>query len=345
LKRPQPDFLVPLASREVFLYPIEIADSEMMSTGSDFIGTGPMILTDVRKGERVTFKQNPEYWGNKPLLDGMEYHVIPDSAAQLAAFRAGQVDYVSNMIGNPGQAEALLDSNPDSQLHLQAAFYAAFSLALNLENPKFQDERVRRALNMAVNRQAMIDILYQGLAKPVSTMAWNFLFDDEPTPEQMGRWWRHDPAEARRMLEAAGAQDLEFEMVYYTYNIVENKNADELLVDHLRQVGVTVNLAQLDVTSFNAQWGQKQYREAADGWPATGWEADTFFRNHLKSGSTVNRWNIRCRSSAPATSRRGARTSGSPSDRPAPYSRSRPSKWMWRWAKSQRPSTLRRVSS
>ena len=94
------------------------------------------------------------------------------------------------------------------------------------------------------------------------------------------------------MLAAAGAEKLDFELVYFNYDNTRNRSYNELLAADFSQVGVTMKIASLDVTAFNAQWQRAEYKEAADGFATGGFGADTYYGAQLATGSSLNRWNI-----------------------------------------------------
>ena len=86
-----------------------------------------------------------------------------------------------------------------------------------LSNPKFQDDRVRQAISLAIDSDLIIDVVYDGWAKAMPLHPWGFVFDEEPTVESglLGNWMRHDPGEAKKLLAAAGASNLSFDSIYY----------------------------------------------------------------------------------------------------------------------------------
>ncbi|MGI8549775.1 MAG: ABC transporter substrate-binding protein [Dehalococcoidia bacterium] len=291
LKQPSADFLVPLASRYLTLFPRELVESGQIEKMA--VGTGPMILKDVVQSDHVTMVKFPKYWKKDVLLDGLEFRIMPDASSRLAAFRAGQVDYGYSVVDNRRDLEALLASNPKVQVNLASAVNSTFSISPNLQNPKFQDERVRQALMLAMDRDTLTNVIYgKGLAKTLPTMPWDFVFDKEPTGDQLGPWWHYDPAEAKKLLAAAGAEGLSFDMIYYEYSVAGNTRSNEVLTDQLKQAGITIRPQKVDYTTFNSQWVGGTYKEAADGWYTLGFDANTYFYNQIYSKSPGNRWHI-----------------------------------------------------
>ena len=96
-----------------------------------------------------------------------------------------------------------------------------FTFALNLTLPKFQDDRVRQALSLGMDRELMIVLLGEGAGRSLPVIPWDFIFDKEPTAESglLGEWWTHDPTKAKQLLSAAGAENLVINSTYYQYGL------------------------------------------------------------------------------------------------------------------------------
>ena len=289
------DFILPLASRYQTIHPRELVDDE--SINERVIGTGPMILTELEPANRVVFEKNPDYWERDVLLDGAEFTLQPDHAARLAAFRVGQIDYAYQLAGNIRAINALLDTNPDVQINMNVIDSGGLPLGLNLSNPKFLDERIRQAMVLAIDTDLMEELVYDGLAKTLPLQPWIFIFDEEPTVASglQGRWFgRHDPGEARKLLEAAGAVGLEFGSIYYNYGLQAIDNLTEIVVQSFAAVGMTMNSRHVDYTEFNSTWVPGKLEEAStSAWRTVGFDADNYFYNQVHSESPGNRWQLK----------------------------------------------------
>jgi peptide/nickel transport system substrate-binding protein len=292
LKKPQPDFLIPIASRYTTIHPHELVDDGTIDRR--VIGTGPMILKEVNSSG-VKFDANPDHWAGKPHIDGMEYRVVVDASAQLAAFRTGQLDLGVSVGTTASDLQELFKTNPDIQVTATAPVNVVFSVGFNLDKPVYQDERVRRAFSLAMNREEIITIVGQGYAVSLPNLPWTFVFDEEPTLESgvFGNWWRTDLNEAKQLLEAAGASDLDVTMLYYNYGDSSNGRPDEMLVNQYRQVGIQMRLQRADYTEYTAQLTGASFPDIMDAWGAHGFDADNYFYNHLRSDSPGNRWRIK----------------------------------------------------
>ena len=291
MKRPVADFLNPLGSNKQTIFPRELVDSGEITKKA--IGTGPMILKDATPAQGVTFDKNPDYWQRKVLLDGFEFRVMPDVSSRLAAFRAGQVEYGYGIVDTVGDVKKLQGTNPKIQVNMLPSVLG-IAFAMNLANPKFQDERVRQALSLAVNRDAIVQIVFEGLARVGGTIPWPYLFETEPTVQSgnLGPWARHDPQEAKRLLTAAGVSNLSISNAYFAYFEFINRWS-EILVENFRDIGVTMTGGKADYTEFNSQWvGRKLAEVSTAGWATSGFDADNWFHGQVHSKSPGNRWNI-----------------------------------------------------
>jgi len=292
MSRPAADFLNPLGSNKQTIFPRELVEDG--SIESKVIGTGPMILKEAIQGSSVKFDKNPDFWEREVLLDGFEFKVMPDAAARVAAFRAGQVEYAYGLTASFSEIEALKNTNSDLQVNLWPTTYTIAPLGMNLTLPMFQDERVRRAISLAVDREAVIQIIYEGFGKTLGVIPWPFVFDEEPTLESgaLGNWLRYDVGEAKQLLSAAGQESLTFNNSYFNYTIAYDK-VHELLVPQFRDAGITMTGGKVDYTQFNSQWvGGTLPEFTTGGWATSGFDADNWFYGQVHSTSPGNRWRI-----------------------------------------------------
>ena len=288
------DFILPLASRYQTIHPKELVDSGEIE--SKVIGTGPMIMTELEEASHVVFAKNPDYWEREVLLDGVEFRLTRDAAAKLAGFRVGQFDYAYALVSNIENVEALLETNPDVQINMRVVDAGGLPLGLNLSNPKFTDERIRQAMTLAMDTQLMVDLVYDGLAKNLPLHPWAFVHDEEPTVEsgQLGPWFdRYDPEEAKKLLAAAGAEDLSFGSIYYNYGSPAIDNLTDITVGQFAEVGITMDSRHVDYTEFNSTWVPGKLEEAStSAWRTVGFDGDNYFFNMVHSESPGNRWKL-----------------------------------------------------
>ncbi|MCY3560475.1 MAG: ABC transporter substrate-binding protein, partial [bacterium] len=164
--------------------------------------------------------------------------------------------------------------------------------AMNLQNPKYMDGRVRQAISLAIDRDLLMTILYQGLGQVMHAIPWLFVWDEQPTVENglLGPWTRYDPAEAKKLLSAAGAEGLEMVNIFFPYSSAYEQTPD-ILTDMFRDVGITMTGGAADYTEFNSQWVGRMLEDVSTaGWGTIGFDAENYFYNSMHSTAPGNRW-------------------------------------------------------
>ncbi len=171
------------------------------------IGTGPFLLVRYEPNVKTVFRRNPDYFRTGlPLVDGVDWLVMEDDAAGLAAYRTGQLDAGPWHFWTVRQADVAAIKKSHPQLVYQDFLSNVTQVIyMRTDKPPFNDVRVRRAISHAIDRQAIIDSVYlKGEPTPAVARGlpeWSIRID------QLGpgaHYYRHDPKEARRLLGEAG---------------------------------------------------------------------------------------------------------------------------------------------
>ncbi|MEU1866722.1 ABC transporter substrate-binding protein [Streptomyces gardneri] len=188
----------PFAERTVqAIAPEHVAAKQDVNTGpftTKPIGTGPYVLTGWSKGEKLTFKANPTYWDGAPAVKKFTMAVVKDDDVRATRLRAGDLD---GAILPPNLAEGF--SADKAKKTYAAKTYDYRTVTLPTHNKVAGDLAVRRALDVAVDRQAMVDKILEGAGKP----AYGPVPTDSPWFAK-GTERRHDLAGAQKILDEAG---------------------------------------------------------------------------------------------------------------------------------------------
>ncbi len=168
----------------------------------DPVGNGPFRFVEHRAGDRWVFEANadfPESLGGRPYLDRLVYRVIPEATTKLTELLTGTLDVY--IIVPPSQIPEI-DAHPDARIITHENRNFAF-INWNGRRPLFSDPTVRRALTLAINREAIVDVVRGGLgAIATGTIPpFHWAYDDELEPLP------YDPAAARALLDEAGWVD------------------------------------------------------------------------------------------------------------------------------------------
>ncbi|MBX9421298.1 ABC transporter substrate-binding protein [Streptomyces lateritius] len=188
----------PFAERTVHaIAPEHAAAGQDVNTGAFTtkpIGTGPYVLTGWSKGEKLSFAANPRYWNGAPAVKKFTMAIIKDDDVRATRLRAGDLD---GAILPPNLAAGF--KGDKAKRTWTATTYDYRTVTLPTHHAVTGDTAVRRALDIAVDRRAMVDKILEGAGKP----AYGPVPTDSPWFAE-GTERRHDPAGARRILDEAG---------------------------------------------------------------------------------------------------------------------------------------------
>ncbi|MBV8911417.1 MAG: ABC transporter substrate-binding protein, partial [Acetobacteraceae bacterium] len=237
------------------------------------VGTGPFVFKEYRPRDQVVLEANPNYWRGKPKLAGLVYKILPDPQAALLALRRGEVQILAD-VGAPTipalRQEASV--NVVSQPGL-----AVSGVSLPCDVKPFDDVRVRRALNLAVDKQAINRALFQGLAdvmtSPLPPAQWGF--------DKSIQGYGFDPEQAKKLLAEAGVQ-AGFRVEFLTYNSPRGYNSAgaDLAVavqGYLRRVGIETDLRRMDMGAYLSTVRSGKYPGLRmGGWTGDNGDPDNF---------------------------------------------------------------------
>ncbi|MBM3644856.1 MAG: peptide ABC transporter substrate-binding protein [Alphaproteobacteria bacterium] len=166
---------------------------------------GPYRFVQVVPGSQIVLERNPTWWGPTPHFRRIVVRIVESTAALEANLLSGSVDYVLGELGLTLDQGLLFEKRHGQRfdvVHKPALIYE--HIDVNLDNPLLADRRVRQALLMAIDREAISRTLFEG-RQPVAHGGVSPL---DPMFSPAARQYRHDPAEARRLLDAAGFSEL-----------------------------------------------------------------------------------------------------------------------------------------
>lgn len=169
------------------------------STGTANVsGTGPYIAEDVKEDE-ITLVKNENYWGGEVKADKVTVKTITDESALIAALQTGDID---GTYGLGYDSYALVEGNPDYTIHSNATSRCFFG-QFNYDSELMQDQAVRKAICMGIDKEGFTSVLLQGRGVPAKgAFPDNFTFGNQSVtaPE-------YDPEGAKEVLEEAGWTD------------------------------------------------------------------------------------------------------------------------------------------
>jgi peptide/nickel transport system substrate-binding protein len=159
------------------------------------VGTGPYTVSEWRKGDRMILRANEKYWGGAPAIKSVTVVFVPDDNARATRMAAGEFD---GTVLPPKLARTYESKSGYRIVRNPSADYRG--LGIPSELPFTSDARVRRAINLGINRQAMIDAVLAGSGKPAATPISPYLKDWYNS----GATFPFDVAEAEKLLDETG---------------------------------------------------------------------------------------------------------------------------------------------
>ncbi|SMF21523.1 dipeptide transport system substrate-binding protein [Tistlia consotensis] len=270
LTRPEAPMLADLAMDFASILSKEYAD-QLAAAGhkeklnQEPVGTGPFQFVAYQKDAVIRYKANPDYWEGKQAIDNLVFAITTDAAVRQQKLLAGECQVMP--YPNPADVPAL-EANANIQLMEQEGLNVGY-LAYNTKMPPFDKVEVRKALNMAINKKAILDAVFQGAGRaainPIPPTMWSYdkAIKDDP----------YDPAAAKKMLADAGVKDLKMKIWAMPVQRPYNPNARrmaELIQADFAKVGV-----EAEIVSY--EWGEYlklSKAEDRDGAVLLGWTGD-----------------------------------------------------------------------
>nr|WP_272212851.1 ABC transporter substrate-binding protein [Marinicella sp. W31]MDC2878774.1 ABC transporter substrate-binding protein [Marinicella sp. W31] len=220
------------------------------ANATDPVGTGPFSFVEWRRGNQVELATYPDYWGEKPALEQVTFRFIADPQAQAAALNSGGVDAIPEFA-----APELV-----SQFETKDAFAVVpgttgmeVVAGMNNAEPPFDDRRVRRALMMMIDRQAIVDATNSGYGTPIGS---HFSPSDAGYEDLTGVL-PYDPEAASALLAEAGYAD-GFSFTMKVPNRAYAERAAEIMQAYFAQGGVT---ATIESSEFPATWIKDVFKD------------------------------------------------------------------------------------
>ncbi|WP_462362683.1 ABC transporter substrate-binding protein [Pyramidobacter porci] len=232
------------------------------------VGTGAFKLIKWTKGEKLELERFENYHGTKPVYKNLIFLIIPDDSNRVIALETGKVDLIYAV---PTTEFNRLSESDRVQL-VRAPGLVLHYLGLNTQSPRLADPRVRLAIEYAVNKEALNQVVYEGNSAP----AVGPLLPVCSFYPENARPFGYDPERAKALLKDAGVKDLKLSL--WVLNLQDLINTATVLQAMLAQVGITLDIQVLENGVFNDRmktgsydmfiymWGMMTNRDAAVYW-------------------------------------------------------------------------------
>ena len=239
------------------------------------VGTGPFMISDYVPGSLISYIRNPNYWmdnpmglgkGNRlPYIDGVRVLTIPDISTRQAALRTGKLDQMTGI--KREDRNAMLKYAPALKMNEYWGHGGSY-LAMKIYDPSmpFKDERVRRAMLMAIDYKTVVKDYYGGAAEyfnfPFSHLKdyENIWIPLEQMPASVQELYTYNPDKARQLLKEAGYPN-GFKTQIDVQNIGDNVDYMSVIKDYWSRVGIDLTINPRETGVYNTLWRNFTFKE------------------------------------------------------------------------------------
>ena len=249
LTRPFIPALQDMANPTWAIMPAKIIDKYPTGFSQIAFGSGPFMMEEFRGSERIVLKKHPNYFlSPRPYLDEMKIIVITEGSSLLAAFRSGQHD-INGAVLTKADADALMEDDAFQVDKFPSLFYPV--IHLKVKRPPFTDIRVREAIDLALDRDEFINVIWSGEGAYNGPIQWPQVKWNLPQDE-LRTFYRYDPERAKQLLAEAGLPDgfkSKMKLPKLPGAAVIGDMA-VLIKDQLGRVGINIELDEVELGAF-----------------------------------------------------------------------------------------------
>lgn len=234
------------------------------------VGTGPFMLKEWKRGEKIVLEKNPKHWDGEAHLNQVEIRVIPESQSRALELKQGNV----HIIDSPNPEDiSFLEGQPIINVLKKAGMNTVY-LAINQDKTALKDVNVRKAINYAINRERIVQLAYGGLAIPAKSFLPPVIWGHNPEAFA----YEYSVEKAKALLKEAKSESLKLKLWVQpsrSYN-PNSKVMGQLIQEDLRQVGIDAEIVTLEWTSYLAKINSGEHDLAILGWIGDNGDPDNF---------------------------------------------------------------------
>lgn len=241
------------------------------------VGTGPYKFVEWQMNSKLVLEKNADYWGDEPTLGRVEFIPIPESSTRLSALRSGEVDVIENP--NPDEFESLEAEGIEAIAEPKAR-----PIFLGINTQVVTDPEIRTAIAMAVDKEAIVEAILEGLGTPATESLVTPSFRGDLGPVGID----HDPDGAKDLLAGKSADDLTLRVVLPAERYLRDTAVVEVIQSQLAEVGITL---EMDIRDTGA-WYQALLDRDTElywlGWGLNSYDPGDLFTRLFTSGAVNN---------------------------------------------------------
>jgi peptide/nickel transport system substrate-binding protein len=246
------------------------------------VGTGPFMLEEWVPDTYILLRANPDYYREgQPGVEALRYHIVPEAATRAAGLRTGTYHFLPEV--DPATAETLQGTANITLLSTQDLAYSL--LGFNVTREPLDDPRIREAINLAIDRDEIVDAVYFGHAVPGGPLSP--ALSDWAVGTDTFDCYQADPEAARSLLAEAGYPD-GFDLEVITFGTRRDvSDLAQVLQAQLQDVGINVTLDVQEFGTFVQNWGDSEF-DAFVSLNGGSIDPDGYFYRTFRTGGSTN---------------------------------------------------------
>lgn len=296
LNKPEAPFLANLAMAFMSVLSKEYADNLATANKKDNIdnypvGTGPFVYSKYVKDNLIKYTANETYFEGKPKINKLVFAITPDASVRYQKLKTGECHIIIEP--SPTDLKAMKTNTTISLM--EAPGLNVGYLAMNTQKKPFNNLKVRKAINMALNKGSYIKAIYHGHAKkainPLPPTIWSYNEDVQD--------YKYNLEAAKNLLKEAGFPK-GFKTTLWTLPVTRpynpnGKKMGELMQADLAKIGVKVELISYDWPTYLKKSSAGEHHMVQLGWTGDNGDPDNFLHvllgcSAVKAGSNYSRW-------------------------------------------------------
>ena len=263
LSEPQPSLPVLLASAFSPVYPCHVSQQVMRTKP---VGTGPFRLVAFKRGDSIRLVRNPDYFKkDRPYLDEITFRVIDSRATRILAFSTGEFDITFPSDLTIALIRDVKERAPNAICEMTNSG-TQVNLMMNRVNPPFDNPNIRKAMQLAIDRESFNTILMEGQGLPGGAMLPKPVGEWAMPPEMVSQLTGYggdtetNIAKAQGIMQSLGYRETRpLQIKIQTRNLPTYRDPAVILVDQLKKIYISGELDILDTPRWYARLAKKDY--------------------------------------------------------------------------------------
>lgn len=276
LARPWSPFLNRMSQFEI------IGAEGIKSPSTDYnktsYGSGPFMLKEWANADHTTLTRNPDYWGDKkPSVDTVTFREMPEAGSRIAALQTGEIDF---MYPTPSDQISTIKNAGDINMKGQKSTIMRY-VTLNTNLDIFKEEKVRQAMNYAIDKNAFVQVLYAGYGEVATSCIPAAI---EGYKEQ--KVYDFDLDKAKSLMKEAGYEN-GFEATLWCDSSTQEQKGGTFIMQQLEKIGIKVNVQPMEAATVADKTAMPEDKTEVQMWYVN-WsqnDADGYMRSLLATAS------------------------------------------------------------